>query len=84
MYFLYDYVAYELAKLHMEKRHEEAEIYRLLKAANSDAPRLRDRFLFSISEFLISLGFWIKDRFEPKQTSQYSNQQVCHSDVQCC
>ena len=83
MFILNDYVAYELAKQYMEERQKEAEFYRLLKAANSDAPRLRDRFLFSISEFLISLGQWIKERFEPKLAPQYSTQQVCHSDVQC-
>ena len=83
MFPLNDYVAYELAKQYMEERQKEAEIYRLLKAANSDAPRLRDRFLFRISEFLISLGRWINDRFEPEHAPQSSAQQVCHSDVQC-
>ena len=83
MFPINDYVAYELAKQYMKERQKEAEIYRLLKAANSDAPRLRDRFLFGISEFLISLGRWIKNRFEPKHAPQYFTQQVCHSDVQC-
>ncbi len=83
MFPINDYVAYELAKQYMKERQKEAEIYRLLKAANSDAPRLRDRFLFRIGELLISLGRWIKDRFEPKHAPQKFTQQVCHSDVQC-
>lgn len=78
-----DYREYELAKQYMKERQKEAEIYRLLKAANSDVPKLRDRFLFRISELLISLGQWIKDRVEPKREPHCFTKQVCHSDGQC-
>ena len=83
MFPINDYVAYQLAKLYQEERQKEAEIARLLNAANSYAPRFRDRFLFNIGEFLISLGQWIKERFEPKLAPQYCTQQACPSDAHC-
>jgi hypothetical protein len=81
MWLVNDHVAYLLAKQIMEERQKEAEIYQLLKAANSGALRLRDRFLLSIGEFLISLGGRIKNHFESKRAPQYSNPQVCLGDA---
>jgi hypothetical protein len=76
------YSTYQVAQEIMKERHKQAENARLLKAMHHDRTRLKDRLILSISDSLISLGRWIKERYELKHAPHFT-QNPCTVGGQC-
>ena len=57
-------LAIEAAQARYGDLLQEAEIKRRARKASADRPRLRDRFLLSAGDFLISFGLRLKKRYQ--------------------
>ncbi len=58
-------VAEEIYRDRQAAWQEEASIDRALKATRAPAPRLRERFLMSVGDLLISAGCKLRQRVRP-------------------
>ena len=62
-----------LADTYMKARHterlKEAEKDRLLKVIKAGRPKLQERLLLSIGDFLISFGLRLKARYQPNSAA---------------
>jgi hypothetical protein len=76
------YTTYKVAQEIMKERHKEAENARLLRAMHQDRSRFEDHLILRLSDTLISLGRWIKERYELKHAPQFTHN-PCTVGAQC-
>lgn len=57
------------AKEYRKDRLREAENERLLRKVRAGYSKLQGRPLLAISEALVSLGLWLRARYQPSQAS---------------
>ncbi|NIM96271.1 MAG: hypothetical protein GTO18_21445 [Anaerolineales bacterium] len=63
------FLLYQIQQEKMESMRKDAEIARLINRKSPRRHGIRDRVILDFAEVLVSVGLYLRNRFEPKPTN---------------